>query len=119
MKGPIISTQGGGNASLRLLPGPTLRISTARLVELGFVPDAVVTVAAEPGAVTFTLREGGRELVRFARANKMQLIQVQRHDRRILMEISGRLIEKAGLTEGDEITALCWRGLIQVRKLLS
>jgi len=109
--------------ALAVLPGPTLRVSTIRLVQFGFVADAVVTASAEPGIVTFTLCEDGlenyKELVRLARRDKTKLVQVLRKHRQRIMELTGALVIRAGFQPGDALDLSASTGLIQIRRLLS
>ena len=104
---------------------PTVKLIGEWLPGFGFTPDALATVEAEPGCITFTLRDDGfekyGELVRFARQNKMKLIQVltspTRGKRYPYIRITGSGVDRAGFMPGDALLASCEHGLIKLQKL--
>jgi len=122
MSRPLLSVGKGRTSTVRILPG-AVRISTCRLVELGFEADAVVSVSAEPASLTFALCENGveryRELVRLARRNKTQLIQVRRIRKWLSMEITGALVNRAGFKQGEALSISVSHGLIQLQRSMS
>ena len=94
---------------------------------VGFEYEAVITVASEPGIVICLLQEDGiartAELVKYARANDINLLQVQKVQgigtRATIPEIDipqSRFI-KAGLSPDDNFLASYEYGRIQLQKL--
>jgi len=119
---PILAVGKGRISTVRVTPG-CIRLSTSRLAELGFIADAVALVSAEPGAVTFTLCESGlkcyKKLVKHARNNGLQLIQVRKCNTWLYMELTGVLARTAGFTSADAPDITAEHGLIKLRKPLS
>jgi len=118
-----------GFMQVRKLPHNNSRVVTSRvfgqwLAELGFAPEAVLTVASEPNLITCTLQENGQarthELVKYARDNKLNLLQVS-SDRDNngfpQFEIPPSRFEKAGLHPADSLLATGEYGRITLRKL--
>jgi len=133
-----------GLIRLRKLPVGDYKITNAHVVgkwlnDLGFLPDEVFTVKAEPGLITCQLHENGRErtneLVKFARQNKLQLLQVQkmRYGRPYAygqgkpnafgqgfwhyFDIPSAALEKAGFESDEALLANYSYGFIQFQKL--
>ena len=111
------------------LPGDGVKLVNSHLVgqwlaDSGFLPDEVLTVASEPGLITCKLQENGRgrtaELVRFARENKLKLLQVQRvnYSRSFILyfDIPASSLEKAGFSPDDTLLATYEHGLIKLQK---
>jgi len=105
------------------------RLSGQWLADLGFVHEAVVTVASEPGLITCQLHEDGMErartaeLVKYVRANDMSLLQVHKMQgmgtRAVIPEIDiphSRLV-KAGFAPDEMVLASYEYGRIQLQKL--
>ena len=74
-----------GLIRMRKLPSDGTRVVNARvfgmwLEELGFNPGEVLTADSEPGLITCTLQKNGQErvseLVKYARENRLNLLQV-------------------------------------------
>ena len=117
-----------GFVHMRRLPGMaklvTPHVVGQWLAESGFVPNAVLTMASEPGLITCTLHENGlertAELVKYARANKLKLIQVQKekykHGVIQWIDIPPPCLEKAGFTPDDALLAVYEYGLIKLQK---
>ena len=109
-------------------------ISGAWLVESGFTQDAALTIAAEPGMITCTLQENDptmlkertTELVKYARQNKLNLIQVQKtkYKKRVsrgqgvyqFFDIPHTCLEKAGFSPNEMLLAFYKPGLINLQK---
>jgi len=103
---------------------PKLRLYGAWLAELGFTPDALVTALSEPGRVTLQLMgktdDNYSDIVRFARQNKMKLVQVHEAVRRgkpyPYIITAGPYIDKSGFASGDTLLASCGHGTITLQK---
>ena len=122
-----------GLAHLRKIPPGQVRIINAGnerlsgqwLYECGFAPEEVLTVAAEPGRITCQLEPNGvkrtAELVKYARANALHLIQVrQKVAPRVvvpIIEIQPSRFAKAGFVPEDILLATYEHGRIQLEKL--
>ena len=105
---------------------PMLKPCGEWLNAFGFFPDALVTAAAEPGCVTFTLQDGCIEkyadLVRFARRNKLKLLQVRENPGRgrkgyPYIMVMGAFLETTGFMPGEALLAFCEKGSIKLQKL--
>jgi len=98
------------------------RVPVTRLSGFGFITGAVLTAEASPGSIALTLCKDGldryKELVSFARANKMQLLQV-RKDAVVFIELPSYLLAKAGFARDDCLHLSASYGLIQIQKPLS
>ena len=128
-----------GLIRIRKLPGSAVTLVTSHvlgtwLTELGFTRDAVLTIAAEPGLITCTLQENDlesiktrtTELVKYARQNKLNLIQVQKtkYKKRIsrgesvyhFFDIPQSCLEKAGFSPNEMLLAFYEPGLIKLQK---
>ena len=118
-----------GRIRMRKLPSGNVKLVTHRIFgswlnDFGFIPEAVLTVASNPGVITCTLQENGVErthkLVKYAWKNKLNLTQVQtmRDNNHLpIFEIQPSRMEKAGFASTDLLLASCKYGLIQIRKL--
>jgi hypothetical protein len=98
-----------------------IRLTGDWMAELGFVTNAVVTATATPGAVTFKLQENGIEnyhtLVKHARENKGQVIQVHRDGYTRCLEVGGAFLDKTEFGVDDTFIAFYEHGLIHVNRL--
>jgi len=112
----------------------TARVVTSRLygkwlAATGFVPSACFTAACEPGLITCRLqecdpvrvRERTLELVRFARANKLDLLQVQKdtpaHSHAPYIDMPPHCLDSAGFAPDEFLLAMYSEGLIKLQKL--
>jgi len=103
-------------------PTPKLRIRGNWLAEYGFRPDALSTVSACPGSVTFTLQDKPyTELIPYARRNRMKVVQVRVESdngkKTPYIGTTGSCVSTAGFGLKDMLAATCGPGFIQVRKL--
>ena len=118
-----------GFIRMRKLPCNTAKLTTARVIgkwlsEPGFVPDSVLTVDSSPGLITCQLHENGvertAELVKYARKNKLQLLQVQKrkYKRGVIqwIDIPHQCLEKAGFAPSDLFIAVYEHGTIKLQK---
>jgi len=119
-----------GFIRLRKLPKGSVKLVTSHvigqwLVEAGFVSDAVLTVDAQPGIITCTLQENGlektAELVKYARANKLKLLQVQyaKYNRSSVLQwidLPQSSLDSAGFAPDDALLATYEYGFIQLQK---
>ena len=96
------------------------------LNDIGFTPDTLATMAAEygdggaSGCITFTAHDKAiiySEIVRFARQNKMRLIQVSTKDGAPLINVTGTFVEKCGFGVDDIFAAEYEYGIIKLQKL--
>jgi len=120
-----------GLVHLRKVPPGQVRIITAGrlsgkwLFEFGFEPEDVLTVSAQPGSIVYELQPNGiertAELVKHARSNAMNLIQVRTvQDSRVVMpliEIPNSCFAKAGFAIDDALLATYEHGRIQLEKI--
>ena len=103
---------------------PRIQLYGGWLTGIGFTPDTLATVSSEPGRITVRLRDESIEsysaLVRFARQNKMKLVQAREVTARgrsyPCIATSGSSIDKAGFVPGDMLLAYCGYGLINIQK---
>jgi len=98
------------------VPANTVRIITGRLggqwlKKLGFTPGDVLMVDTSPGVITYRLQENGvartLELVKFARAHKLRLIQVLTRGHGPFIEIPRSCLKRAGLMPDETLYAIC------------
>lgn len=90
------------------------------LNDIGFTPDTLTTVATAPDCITIKAHMEPvvySDIVRFARLNKMKLIQVSTKDGAPLIVVSGSCAEKAGFALGDIFCAKMEQGIIKLQKL--
>jgi len=105
-------------------PITKIRLTGEWLTQFGFVPDALLTAAFEEGAAAFELKDEGIDkysaLVRYARENKLKLLQVKtapgRNGLFPYIMLTGSCLDKAGFSPGDELLATCEKGLIKLQK---
>jgi len=99
----------------------TVRLTGKWMTELGFTLGAVVTASVNPGSVTFKLQERGIEdycvLVKHARKNKEQLLQVHMEAYTQCLEVDGAFLERAEFDLSDAFIATYDYGIIHVTKL--
>jgi len=97
------------------VPANTVRIITGRLggqwlEKLGFIPGDVLTVTATPGVITYQRQEDGvartLELVKFARQNKLRLIQVLKKGHGPFIEIPRSCLKRAGIAPDETLYAI-------------
>ena len=112
-----------GFIQMRKLPGNT-RVVTARLFghwleDLGFSAGESLTVDSSPNLITCQLHENGlartHELVKFARQNKLNLLQVaaqKDNNDAPNFTIPIPRLEKAGFSPSDSFLATCEHGSI-------
>lgn len=109
----------------RKLPHPSAKIvvnpvAGTWLAGVGFDKSAVFTLATAPGLLTCTLQENGlertAELVKYARANKLTLLQVSQSNHKPHFGIPPLCIDRAGFTSGDQLIATYRHGFIQLQK---
>jgi len=100
------------------------RISGQWMLEYGFTKEAVLTVDAQPGSITCLLQPNGiertAELVKYARANSLHLIQVgDANPPSIipLIEIHPSRFAKAGFAPDEPLLATCDHGRLVLTKI--
>ena len=113
----------------------TARITGAWLAESGFVINSVITVASETGVIICTLQENGlertSELVKYARQNKLKLLQVQGRDYKLRLlknqhqcrhgvilsfDIPPQCLDIAGFAPDELLLAVYEYGTIKLQK---
>jgi hypothetical protein len=98
-----------------------LRLSGSWLASNGFVPDSVVTVASEPGSIVIKLYENGVEnyvgLVKYARQNKLKILQVRKGVRNRFIDVAGSCLNKAGFSPDELFLASYDYGVIKLQRL--
>jgi hypothetical protein len=118
-----------GLIRMRKLSCNSTKLTTAHVIgkwlsEPGFVPDAVLTVDSSPGLITCTLHENGvqrtAELVKYARVNKLKLLQVQKQKYKNgfhqWFDIPPQCLEKAGFAPDNLLLAGYEYGTIKLHK---
>ena len=104
-----------------------LRLTGQWLADFGFVPDALLTAAMLDGVAVFELQNEGIEkysdLVRYARQNRIKLIQVKTRCGRgkppkiyPYIEVLGSWLAQAGFETGEKLMAVCEQGKIKLQK---
>lgn len=118
-----------GLIRMRKLPDDGTRVVNARifgnwLEEYGFLPREVLTVGSEPGLITCTLQENGKEraaeLVKHARENRLNLLQmksVSDNNWVPMFAIPASRMEKAGFLPEEILQATLEYGCIKLRRL--
>jgi len=99
---------------------PMVYIQGNWLNDIGFTPDTLMTVATEPGCITFTAHDKPiiyQEIVKYARKHKMQLIQVSTHIGVTLIKFGTKRVVDAGFSFGDIFLAEYEHGIIRLKKL--
>ena len=100
-------------------PVPIIFLSGDWLNDIGFTPDTLMTVALEPGCITLTAHKEAvvySEIVKYARKNKMQLLQVSMKLDDTFVKLSGKRIISAGFNLGDIFAAEYEYGVIKLQK---
>lgn len=90
------------------------------LNDLGFTSDTLMTVASEPGCITFTAHDKAiiySEVVKYARQNKMQLVQVSTKDGSPLISVQGSCASHADFSIGEIFVVEYEHGSIKLQKL--
>jgi hypothetical protein len=108
-------------------PAPKVQLYGGWLLEYGFHCRSLMTILTEPGLITLQRRDGSietyKELVRFARQHKMNLLEVKekasKGEKCPCIIVTGPCLGKAGFNLGDELLATCEDGLIKLQKLNS
>jgi len=107
-----------------LMTDNQIRLSGGWLAESGFLPDIAAIVSSELGRIFIKIHGmvGTADyagLVRFARQNKMKLIQFHHNSNSKApgVSISGLCVDKAGFSSGDVLLAYVEYGLIVIQKL--
>ena len=117
MKGQIPKGTNAPENAVRIITG---RLGGKWLEKLGFAPGDVLTVAAAPGVITYHYQKNGleraRELVKFARANRMRLIQVQKKGPAAFIEIPESCLKRAGIAPDETLIALYQPGQLQLQR---
>jgi hypothetical protein len=99
---------------------PYVLLSGAWLNAIGFTPDTLVTMAAEPNRITFTAHDKEiiyRDIARHARLNKMILFQIQTKGKYPLIKVTSSVVESSGFGLGDIFAAEYEHGSIRLQKL--
>jgi len=116
----------GGESSEEKTKIVTSHLIGAWLAELGFAPDECFTVSTEHGLITLRLQENAiertAELVKYARENKLKLLQVQKQQSGTkksypFIDLPYSCLEKAGFSLDEVYLAVYEYGLIQLQKL--
>jgi len=101
-------------------PIPAVFLLGDWLNDIGFTPDTLMTAASEPGCITFTAHNKAviySDIVKYARQNKMKLIQVSTKDGAPLITLTGNCVGNAGFSLGDIFSANYEYGVIKLQKL--
>lgn len=100
-------------------PKPYVLLSGDWLNGIGFTPDTLVAMAAEPYRITFTAYDKEivyRDIARSARRNKMRLVQVSTKYGTPLIKVTGSAAESSGFGLGDIFAADYEHGIIKLQK---
>jgi len=100
-------------------PTPKVFLLGDWLNNISFTSNTLVTVATEPGCITFTAHDKAviySEIVKYARQNKMQLIQVSTKDGSPLINVQGLCATRAGFDLGDIFAAEYENGSIKLKR---
>jgi len=100
---------------------PKIYIFGEWLNAIGFTPDTLVTVAADVGLITFVAYDKEiiySDIVKFARKNKMRLIQVgiRQGTTFPLINATGVYIKDSGFEVGDIFAVHCEYGIIRLQR---
>jgi hypothetical protein len=107
------------------VPENTIRIITGRLggkwlAELGFALGDVLIVASAHGEITYQRQENGvertRELVKFARENRLKLIQVKKVGYGLFIEIPSSCLKKSGIAPNETLVAIYENGILKLQR---
>ena len=104
---------------------PTIRLTGDWLAEIGFEKDGLVTAFSEPDKIIFQSQDDGIQkysaLVKYARENKMRLIQVSqisyRNKQVPSIFLTGSCLEHADFHINDVYVAEYEQGLIKLKKI--
>lgn len=104
---------------------PTIRLTGDWLAKIGFEKDGLVTAFSEPNTIIFQSQDDGigkySTLVKYARENKMRLIQVSQISNRIKQVpsifLTGSCLEHADFQINDVFVAEYEQGLIKLKKI--
>jgi len=115
-----------GYIRLRKVPSGAAKVVLSHLcgkwlIALGFTIGACFTLDAQPGLITCQLQENAvartLELVKFARKNKLKLLQVENIKRVPHIFVPPSCLDKAEFTQNDALLAAYDYGHISLRKL--
>ena len=98
---------------------PYALLSGDWLNAIGFTPDTLVSMASEPYGITFTAYDKEiiyRDIARFARQNKMRLLQVSTKHGSPIIKVTGSIVENSGFGLGDIFAAEYKHGIIKLQK---
>jgi len=102
-------------------PIPKIRLYGAWLSDIGFTLDALVIATAEPGTITFELKDNDirnySDLVKYARQHKAKLLQVRKERNFPLIGMTGSIVARAGFSLYDVFIAYYEYGTIKLQKL--
>jgi hypothetical protein len=119
-----------GFIRMRKLPFGSVKLSIGKIIgrwlaELGFVHNAVLSMASEHGLITCKLlenepekiKERTAELVKYARKNKLNLLQVKKsRNSSGVINIPDLCLEKAGFNPDDVLLAVYENDTIKLQK---
>ena len=100
-------------------PIPMISLFGGWLNDIGFTRDTLMTVATEQSRITITAYDKAviySEIVKYARQNKMKLIQVSTKYGEPLISIQGSCAVQAGFGLGDIFAAEYEHGVIKLQK---
>ena len=90
--------------------GPFLRLYGDWISDLGFLLDSIVTAAISRDLITLRLWDDPSatydDIVKFARLNKLQVLQVRKNQLVTFIDLDAHILERAGLKSGD-ICGIC------------
>jgi len=101
-------------------PVPMVLLLGDWLNEIGFTPDTLATVSATPGSIAFTAHNQSiiySDVVKHARQNQMQLLQVGSKEGSPVITLTGQRIIKSGFSIGDIFYAEYKYGSIDLQQL--
>ena len=103
------------------IDSPKLRmICGSLLTDNGFIHYSLVAVSSEPGEITFLLQDQSvktyRDVVKYARENKMNLMQVTNRAGVISLRIPDLSLHKAGFSMSDSFIVHYDYGVITLKK---
>jgi len=98
-----------------------LKLGGDWLNDTGFPPDTIATVATEDGKITIHAVQNNSpanygDIVKYARARKLQITQSRKHDDSITLALSDRVLGSAGFAVGDICGVRCNPGVISLFK---
>ena len=108
------------------LPQGALKIIKGRLggkwiEKLDFTPGDVLMVSATSGVITYQYQENGiertAELVRFARQNKLRLVQFRKQGHDYFIEIPSSCLKKSGIAPDEPTVVFYQPGILTLKKL--